>query len=85
MSLRKNCLTTCRVVIAGIAALALNAIGASAYVAAPISRCGAEPRSLRRPLILAAWRAPFHQAGIGKFHVMPLLSLRMGAWIGVVG
>jgi hypothetical protein len=85
MSLRKNCSTTHRVVITGVAALALNAIGASACVAGPISLFRAEPRSLRRPLILATWRALVHQAGTGKFHVMPLLSLRMGAWIGVVG
>ncbi|MGZ8495192.1 MAG: hypothetical protein ACXWWP_04770 [Candidatus Binatia bacterium] len=85
MSLRKNCIPTRRVVTTGVAALALNAIGASAYVAAQISLFGAEPRSLRRPLILAAWRALVHQAGIGKFHVMPLLPLCRGAWIGVVG
>jgi hypothetical protein len=71
------------VVIAGIAAMALNAIGASAYVAAPISLFGAEPRSLRRPFTEAAWRELFHQAGIGNFHVTPLVPLRMSAWIEI--
>ena len=83
MSLRKNCATTRRVVIAGMDAMTLNASGAGAYVAAPTSLFGAEPLSLRRPFTLTAWRELFHQAGIGKFHVTPLVPLRMSAWIEI--
>ena len=85
MSLRKNCSTTHRVVITGIAAMALNAFGTSAYVAEPISLFGAVTLSLRRAFTLAAWHELFRQAGVGKFHVTPLLPLRMSAWIEVAG
>jgi len=83
MSLRNNYTTTRRAVIAGMDALTVNASGAGAYVARPISLFGAELLSLRRPFTLTAWRELFHQAGIGKFHVTPLLPLRMSAWIEI--
>jgi hypothetical protein len=83
MSLRKNCATTRRAVIAGMDAMTVNASGAGAYVAAPTSPFDAEPLSLRRPFALTAWRELFHQAGIGNFHVTPLLPLRMSAWIEI--
>ena len=41
------------------------------------------PLSVQRAFTLAEWRDLFRQAGVGKFHVKPLVPFRLSAWIEI--